>query len=123
LSHQIITTTKNTNNMTNNKIANRKNIANYFGTDQNTTHRILMNTNYGFFRNQFGDDAEKMWSEAHPFLHSAYPSIDYTSMSIDFIEKHFDLFANNQFYTSGGWEMNTQTNKIEWTYKTGYIKK
>lgn len=101
--------------MTNNKIANRQTIADYFGTDQNTTHNILMNINWGFFRNHFGDDAEKMWTEAR--------SLTNWSISIDFIEKHFDLFANNQFYTSAGWVMNPQTNKIEWTYKSGYIKK
>ena len=46
---------------TNNKIANRQTIADYFGTDDLTTHRILMNTNWGFFVNHFGNDAQKMW--------------------------------------------------------------
>jgi hypothetical protein len=55
---------------TNNKIATRQTIADYFGTDDLTTHRILMNTNWGFFFfvTHFGDDAQKMWDEAHPFF-------------------------------------------------------
>ena len=105
---------------TENKIANRKTIRDYFGTDELTTHRILTNTNWGFFVTHFGDRAEKMWEEAHPFLNSAHPSKNYTLFSIDFIEKYFNLFANNQFFTSAGWEYNSKTNKTEWTYKSGY---
>jgi len=105
---------------TNNKIANRQTIADYFRTDDLTTHRILMNTNWGFFVSHFGDDAQKMWDDAHPFLYPAHPSKDYTSFSIDFIEKHFNLFAKNQFWTSAGWEFNPKINKMDWTYKSGY---
>jgi len=104
----------------NNKIATRPNIADYFNTDELTTHRILMNLNYGFFVSHFGDEAKKMWDEAHPFFYSAHPSKDYTSLSIDFIEKHFDLFSKKQFWTSAGWEINPKTNKTEWTIKKGY---
>ena len=106
----------------NNKIANRQTIRDYFGTDDLTTHRILMNCNWGFFATHFGDDAEKMWDDAHPFLYSSYPSKDYTSISIDFIEKYFDLFSKNQFWTTAGWKFNPKTNKVEWIYDSGYTK-
>lgn len=79
---------------TNNKIANRKTIAHQFQTDELTTHRILMNLNFGFFITHFGDDAKAMWKEAHPFL---YPSglQDYTSFSLNFLERYFNLFSQN----------------------------
>lgn len=106
--------------MTNNKIATRGNIAAYFATDEETTHRILMNTNWGFFVTHFGSDAQNMWDEAHPFQYPAHPSKDYTSFSIDFIEKYFTLFANNQFWAAAGWEFNPKTNKMDWVYTSGY---
>ena len=105
---------------TDTKIANRKNIADYFKTDELTTHRILMNTNWGFFVSHFGSDANKMWEEAHPFFYPSGISKDYTSMSIDFIADHFELFASKQFFAVAGWEHNPEINKMEWRYKSGY---
>ena len=102
------------------KIANRQTIANTFNTDELTTHRICMNTNWGFFVHQFGDDAQKMWDEAHPFTYPEHPSKDYTAFSLDFIAKHFELFSTSQFWTSANWEYNPNINKMEWTYKSGY---
>ena len=107
--------------MKNNKIATRTTIADFFKTDDLTTHRILMNLNWGFFATHFKDDANKMWDEAHPFLYPAHPSKDYTSISLDFIALHFDLFSKKQFVTSAGWEFNPQINKMEWTYNNYYI--
>lgn len=104
----------------NKKIANRETIADYFGTDEAVTHRILMNTNWGFFVSHFGDNAQQMWEEAHPFIYAAHPSKDYSAFSIDFIEKHFDLFSKKQFWTSAGWVHNPKIDKMEWTYKSGY---
>lgn len=106
--------------MKNNKIATRQTISQFFKTDEVTTHRILMNTNWGFFVTHFGEKAQEMWDEAHPFLYQAHPSTDYTSFSIDFIQKHFELFARNQFWTNAGWQVNSKTNKTEWTYTSGY---
>ena len=106
---------------TNNKIANRQTISDYFGTDDLTTHRILMNINWGFFTTHFGNDAQKMWEDAHPFLYPENQFKDYSSFSIDFIEKHFDLFSKNQFFTSAGWEFDPKIKKYVWTYNSGYV--
>lgn len=105
-----------------NQIANRQTIDDRFSTDSLTTHRILMNLNWGFFVAHFGKDAQKKWDDAHPFLYPSHPSKDYTAFSINFIEKHFSLFSKNQFFTNSGWEFNPKINKMEWTYKTGYVK-
>ena len=105
---------------TNNRIANRQTISDYFGTDDLTTHRILMNISWGFFTTHFGNDAQKMWDDAHPFLYPEHPSKDYTSFSVEFIEKHFDLFSKKQFFTSAGWEFDDKIKKYVWTYKSGY---
>lgn len=105
---------------TNNKIANRSTIAEFFGTDELTTHRILMNLNFGFFKSHFGTDADMMWEAAHPFFYSNGIYRDYTSISLDFIANHFQLFSGKQFFTSAGWEYNEKINKMEYRYKSGY---
>ena len=79
-----------------------------------------MNINWGFFITHFGNDAQKMWDDAHPFLYPENQFKDYSSFSIDFIEKHFDLFSKNQFFTSAGWEFDDKIKKMVWTYKSGY---
>jgi len=107
--------------MNNNKVATRQTISDFFNTDSLTTHRILMNLNWGFFRTHFKNEADKLWDEAHPFLYPSHNSKDYTSLSIDFIQKYFDLFAGKQFVTSAGWEFSEITKKYEWEYKSYYI--
>ena len=106
--------------MINDKVATKQSVADYFKTDDLTTHRIISNTSWGFFLTHFKDNAQEMWEEAHPFLYPAHPSKDYTSFSINFIEKHFEIFSKQQFWTSAGWEFNPTINKMEWTYKSGY---
>jgi hypothetical protein len=105
-----------------NLVATRPSIAEYFGTDELTTHRILMNLDWGFFAANFGDAAKEKWDEAHPFLCSAHPSKDYHSLSLKFIEQHFELFSTMQFTTSAGWEYNEKTGKMDWVYNSRYVK-
>lgn len=104
-----------------NGIANRKSIAEFFGTDELTTHRILQNLCYGFFISHFGSDADAKWEDAHPFTYPNNTAKDYTSISLDFIAKHFELFARKQFVTGSGWQHNEKTNRMEYTYTTGYV--
>lgn len=101
------------------KSANRGSIAERFGTGSLTTHRILMNTCMGFFHAQFGKHAEEKWVEAHTFD----DGVNYFwGVNLDFIDKHFHLFAGLQFWTSAGWEWNEETKKMYWDYKSGYTK-
>lgn len=102
-------------------IANRKSIAAFFGTDELTTHRILSNLCFGFFRSHFGADADAKWHEAHPFTYPNNASKDYTSISLEFIARNFELFARKQFVTGSGWQHNEKTNRMEYTYTTGYV--
>lgn len=104
-----------------NSVANRKSIAAFFGTDELTTHRILMNLCFGFFRSHFGADADAKWDEAHPFTYPNNPSKDYSSISLQFIAQHFELFSKKQFITGSGWVHNEKTNRMEFTYTTGYV--
>lgn len=105
--------------MNTNKVANRNTIAEAFKTSSLTTHRILMNCNYGFFRSMFGENADKMWSDAHPFTYeSGYR--DFMSLNIDFINENFELFASHAFTTWAGWEHNSKTGKTDWVYKNWY---
>ena len=103
-----------------NKIATRSTIANHFGTGSDVTHRILDNLKWSFFRTHFGDDATAMWEEAHPFNYEGSTFKNYTAFSIDFIQKHLDLFAGTKFQTSAGWKLNKETGKSEWVYRSGY---
>lgn len=100
-------------------IATRPNIALAFNTDELTTHRILMNLNWGFFQTHFGENAQMMWEAAHPFL---YPSghKNFTEIDIQFIRSNFELFASYQFTTSAGWELNEKTRKCDWVYHSYY---
>jgi hypothetical protein len=66
--------------------------------------------------------AKEKWDEAHPFLCSAHPSKDYHSLSLKFIEQHFELFSTMQFTTSAGWEHNEKTGKMDWVYNSRYVK-
>ena len=108
-----------------NRVANRPSIAERFGTDGLVTHRILQNINYNFIKeniaNNDGDLADQLWKDSHPFKCSAHFSRDFSSFDLDFIEKYFDVFATTQFWTSAGWELNEKTNRMEWTYKSGYV--
>lgn len=104
-----------------NKIANRESIKSFFGLNELDAHNILMNLNFGFFTTHFGIDADKKWNDAHPFFYPGNVYRDMTSISLDFISEHFDLFLNQKFYTAGGWEYNSQTNRVEYVYKSGYI--
>jgi hypothetical protein len=106
-----------------NNIADRNTIASFFGFDELDTHNVLKNCNFGFFRTHFGDDAEKKWSEAHPFFYPGDVYRDFTSFDLDFVKNHIDLFLNKRFYTQSGWEFNEKTNKMEFTYKSGYINR
>lgn len=106
---------------TTNQIATRKSIAVYFKTDELTTHRILMNLNYGFFKSHFGNDADSKWNEAHPFYYPNNIYRDFTSISLAFIAKYFDLFSTKQFYTTAGWKYNETTNRMDYSYDSGYV--
>lgn len=104
-----------------NKIADRQSIAAFFGTDASTTHRILSNLSFGFFRYHFGTDADAKWNEAHPFTYHNSCEKNYFLISLDFIADHFELFAKKQFKTGSQWQHNEKTNRMEFTYTTGYV--
>ena len=116
-----ITTKQITMNTSN--IANRNTIASFFGLDELNTHNVLMNLNFGFFSAHFGADADSKWIEAHPYFYPNNVSRNFSSFSLDFVQKHIDLFLNKRFYTKSGWEFNEKTNKMEFTYKSGYINR
>lgn len=107
------------------RIANRDTIANTFGTDQLTTHRILSNCNFNFIldflANGDRQKAQQLWEEAHPFRYPAHDSRDFHSMDIEFVSKHLTLFGTKQFWTGGGWGKFDDVKKIvPWEYKSGY---
>ena len=106
-----------------NKIADRESIETFFGLNELDAHNILMNLNFGFFATHFGVDADAKWIDAHPFFYPGNVYRDFSSFSLDFINKHFELFLNKQFFTSGGWELNPQTNRVEYVYHSGYINR
>ena len=106
---------------TSNKIANRNTISTFFGIDELTTQRIMTNLSFGFFSSQFGIEADAKWNEAHPFMYANNINRDYTSISLDFVAKHFELFSKKQFFTKSGWKFNQETNKMDFAYESGYI--
>ena len=81
--------------------ANRTSIQNHFNLSNKSTHRIMMNLNYGFFRYAFGNNADEMWNQAHPFMYPNSNRKDYFSFSLKFLEDHFSLFATNLFTENG----------------------
>lgn len=104
-----------------NKIADRESIKSFFGLNELDAHNILRNLCFGFFKDHFGSDADAKWIDAHPFFCPGNVYRDFSSFSLDFINQHFDLFLNKQFFTSGGWELNPQSNRVEYVYKSGYV--
>ena len=106
---------------TSNNIANRNTISTFFGIDELTTQRIMTNLSFGFFTSQFGTEADAKWNEAHPFMYPNNINRDFTSISLEFVAKHFELFSKKQFFTKSGWKFNQETNKMEFAYESGYI--
>ena len=100
----------------NSQIADRTTIAKAFGTDPLTTHRILQNLGWGFFRSHF-EDYDAKWAEAHPFTNED-GSKSWNDIDIEFIRQHFELFAGKQFLTSSGW--GTVNGKTEWVINCRY---
>lgn len=92
--------------------ANRDSIAFRFHTDYGTTHRILMNLNYGFFASNIPNPVEA-WKEAHP---DGY----HRGIDLDFVEKHFVTFASKQFSLKSGWSHNLRNGKYEWQSESYY---
>ncbi len=107
------------NDLLNKVVADRNTIAAAFNTCPLTTHRILQNLSYGFFRSHFAD-YERAWNDAHPFKYTSGNSINYTEIDINFIKKHFDIFAGKQFWTGAGWTYNESIGKMDWRYTSGY---
>lgn len=101
------------------QIANRTTIAQAFNTDALTTHRILQNLGWGFFRSFFTDYDAK-WAEAHPFTNED-GSKSWHDIDIAFIERYFDLFAGNIFVTSAGWG-EVKDGRVPWVYNNRYEK-